>query len=406
MIRKIALSAFACDPTKGSEPSNGWNWAVGLSNREFEVHCFTRIIGKTGIEKNNTFPNLVFHYVTLPFGFERLYKLSTIGMYFYYIFWQWAAYLQAKKIHSKISFDMCHHVTWGSTQMGSFMYKLPIPFIFGPAGGGQHAPTPFKEYFNSHWKAEQKRKYISTFLLRYNPACKRMIKNAYSILVSNPDTESMVKAVGGKNIVSTLDAALANDFFPLSPKYKNPKPGTLKLLWVGRFMPRKGLLLVLDVMDRLKDYPGITLTVVGDGEMRADFLLKVKHLGLDNSVVWTGMIPYSEVRSFYEQNDVFIFTSLRDSCPAQLIEAMAFTMPVVTLDLHGQSVIINDATGIKCSCSNPERTIIELTQAVLKLYNDSTLVAEKSRHAYEFAIKQTWDNKIDSIVNNYYPLIK
>jgi glycosyltransferase involved in cell wall biosynthesis len=403
--KKIALSAFACDPLKGSEPSNGWNWAIGLAKRGFEVHCFTRVIGKPGIETKNSFPNLVFHYITLPFGLEKLYKFSTIGMYIYYILWQWVAYRQARKIHSKISFDLSHHVTWGSTQMGSFMYKLPIPFVFGPAGGGQHAPTQFKKYFSSYWDIEEKRKRMSSLLLKYNPACKKMLKSAYCILVSNPDTEAMVKLVGSSKIVSTLDAALAKDFFPSTLEYKNPQKGKLRLLWVGRFMPRKGLILVLDVMKSLKGYPGITLTVIGDGEMQYDFLHKITEYQLEDVVDWKGTVSHEEVKIYYQTHDVFFFTSLRDSCPAQLIEAMAYGLPVVTIDLHGQSIIVNDDTGFRCKCDTPNEAILNLKDAILSLYNDSNLVLAKSEAAYKFALQQTWDNKIAHIIQNYYPAL-
>ncbi len=51
-------------------------------------------------------------------------------MYLYYILWQWNAYKQAVALHSHYNFDVVHHVTWGSLQMGSFMYKINAPIHF------------------------------------------------------------------------------------------------------------------------------------------------------------------------------------------------------------------------------------------------------------------------------------
>jgi hypothetical protein len=79
-------------------------------------------------------------------------------MYLYYILWQWMAYRLAKKLNQSLGFYRAQHVSWGSIQLGSFLYRLDVPFIFGPAGGGQHAPDAFKEYFLEHWSAEEKRK--------------------------------------------------------------------------------------------------------------------------------------------------------------------------------------------------------------------------------------------------------
>jgi glycosyltransferase involved in cell wall biosynthesis len=177
----------------------------------------------------------------------------------------------------------------------------------------------------------------------------------------------------------------------------------LKLLWVGRFMPRKGLSLLLDVMIKLKDYPNITLTVVGDGEMKEEIVKKIKANNLENTVILMGKVDFSRVREYYASHDVFSFTSLRDSCPAQLTEAMAFGMPVVTINLHGQGFVVNDETGIRCKCDTPAIAIEELCKAIVYLYNNPGKVTEMSKAAYKFAQKQTWPEKTRAIVKQYYP---
>lgn len=46
---KILLSAYACEPDKGSEPSVGWSWAIELSRLGHEVHVLTRANNKPSI---------------------------------------------------------------------------------------------------------------------------------------------------------------------------------------------------------------------------------------------------------------------------------------------------------------------------------------------------------------------
>ncbi|WP_165940234.1 glycosyltransferase family 4 protein [Dyadobacter psychrotolerans] len=403
-MKTIALFAFACDPSLGSEPGNGWSWVSGLAQKGYQIHCFTRSSGKENIDKKPKIENVTFHYVTLPFGFEKLFASSTPGMYLYYIIWQYTAYRTCKHLSKKIIFDVAHHVTWGSTQMGSFIYKLGIPFIFGPAGGGQVAPEAFKKYFLNHWDAEVKREKVSKWLLKYNPACKKMLKEAQVVLSSNPDTMRMVQKAGAKNVVLSFDATVPNWFIPASHIRRNTERGKLKLLWVGRFMPRKGLLLVIEVMKALKDFPGITLSVVGDGEMKSAFLDKVEDYQLNDTVFWMGKVPYEDVIGYYKSHDAFIFTSLRDSGPAQLVEAMAYSLPIITINLHGQAILVSDQRGTKCDCETPEIAIDSLRNAVLELSEDPELLQQKSIGAFTFAKEQTWDKKIDSIVSNYYPI--
>ncbi len=399
---KILLSAFACDPKEGSEKGNGWNWAVGLSKEGYEVHCLTRDIAKNSINQMDEAKNIVFHFIKLPLGLEKLYGKSQAFMYLYYLIWQYIAYVKGKKLNKVINFKLVHHVTWGSVQLGSFMYKLPIPLIFGPAGGGQSAPAAFKKYFTTGWLPEEKRNKVSTLLLKFNPASKKMYAAAHAMWVSNPDTAKLVKSNGGTNVFSTLDAALPNSFFPESFTPKKNIGNTLKLLWVGRFMPRKGILLVVDVMNTLKHIPEISLTVVGDGEQKEEFLNMINKYGLGEKVFWKGKIPFEKVKEFYETHDAFLFTSLRDSCPAQLIEAMAYGLPIITINLHGQSFIVNDDTGFRCKCATPEEAIAELNDSILKLYNDPDLLTKMSIAAHEFALMQTWNKKITTIINKCY----
>lgn len=392
-----------CDPTKGSEPGNGWNWSVGVAERNFEVHCITSVFNKEVIEQHNRLTNLKFHYIKLPFGLQFLYSYSVPTMYLYYILWQWFAYLNVKKLHIRYKFDLVHHVTWGSIQMGSYLHKLNVPFLFGPAGGGQIAPKAFEMYFREGWKTEINRQRISNYFVNYNKNFKRMLKNARAILVTNPDTLDLVRSNGARNYQMILDAALPESFFHDKISYKNPEPNSLKLLWVGRMMPRKGLLLILDVMNELKGVSGISLTIVGDGEMMAEVRKKITDYDLNEQVNLVGKVSYSEVRKYYATHDLFFYTSLRDSCPAQVIEAMAFAMPVITLNLHGQAVIVNEKTGIRCSVNSPMQTIDELKNAILHLYNKPILVNQMSVNAYEFAKEQTWNKKIDLVVSKFYP---
>jgi glycosyltransferase involved in cell wall biosynthesis len=401
-MKKIILSAFGCEPGKGSEEGNGWNWATGLAKEGFEVHCLTRIINKAGIKAHAPVANLHFHYISMPLGSERIYNMGPL-IYVHYMSWQYLAYKKAKSLHKTLKFDVAHHVSWGSLQMGSHLYKLGIPFIFGPAGGGQKAPEAFRDYFGAYWASEIKREKVSDILVKYNPACKRMLQKAHAVLVSNTDTLELVKSIGAKNYFFSLDTALPPTFFPDKFIPKAPQPGKLRLLWVGRFMPRKGVLLTLDVMRSLKSIPDITLTIVGYGEMEQEIKDCIKRYDLAGTVTLAGKVPFEKVREYYDTHDVFFFTSLRDSCPAQLLEAASFGMPTVTLNLHGQGLLVNDKTGIRCNVTTPDATIAELKEALLHLYNNPAEITQMSHAAAAFAKQQTWPEKIAGIVKEYYP---
>ncbi len=399
----ILVSAFECNPNKGSEAGYGWYWATSLATKGYNTHCFTREVEKKDLEQKGTIENLTFHYISLPFGLEKLIDWSNIGMYVYYILWQWFVYKEAKRIHCDKKFKIAHHVTWGSLQQGSFLYKLGIPFIFGPAGGGQKSPRAFRTYFGKYWRREIIRNWVSDILVSFNPGFKNMIKKAKVVLVSNFESAVLAKNYGALNVEISLDAAFPTNFYPKKFIPKKRNTNKLKLLWIGRFLARKGLLLVLDVMKELKEYSHITLTIVGDGETREAVLSKIGEYQLENTVSLIGSVPYKEVKSFYSNHDLFLFTSLRDSGPGQLIEAMAYGMPVITLKLHGQAIIVTEETGFACPCPTPEIAIKNLKGAILSFYENIINITQMSKAAHSFALEQTWDKKIDEITNKYYP---
>lgn len=399
-MKTILVSAYACNPSKGSEDGNGYNYAYHIQKSGNKVVCLTRCNGRNDIDRKQFNKDLIFEYLDLPLGLERLYFLSRPTMYLHYLLWQWLAYRRAKYLDKMYSFDLVHHVSWGSLQLGSFMYKLKIPFVFGPAGGGQIAPVAFKKYFKEYWDVEVKRELTSIWLAKINPGLKGMLLKAKHVIVSNKETQELALRLGAVNVPLILDVSLPNSFFP-EKMPERETTDTLKLLWVGRLLPRKGILLITEVMELLKEYDDITLTIVGDGEMKEHLENDIISRKLSN-VTYMGSVPYEKVKSFYANHDLFFFTSLRDSCPAQLFEAMAYGLPVITLKLHGQDAIINSKVGIKCEATIPEETVIELKNAIFELYHDRKKLKLMGHAAFNYAKQQTWDNQIDKIIRNYY----
>lgn len=402
-MQKILLSAYACDPSKGSEPGNGYNWAKQLSILGYQITCMTTSKGKNAIElepgcDNN--PN--FTYVDLPLGLDRIYSRSKLGMYLHYLLWQWKAYLTAKKLHKKNPFDLVHHITWGSIQQGSFMYKLPIPLVFGPAGGGQKAPETLKRFFLKGWQSEVKREYVSDLFIKYNPACFKMIKNAAVVLTSNTATKELVENLGCQNAHLVLDVGLPMSFYPKENKEEKTDLKTLKLLWVGRFMPRKGLMLLLDVMNELKENTAIELTIVGDGEMKEALVEGIEKYGLQN-VNCVGKVPFNKVTEYYTSHDLLVFSSLRESVGVQLVEAMAYGLPIITLDLNGASILVDETRGIKIPVHNPDQVVHDFAKAIKALSENKSRLKQMSSNAFEYAKQYTWEHKMKDIVENYYP---
>ncbi len=403
-MKKILISAYACIPDLGSEEGNGWFYSSLISQQGYQVWCLTRDVGKTQIEKKlqqSSYPHLTFSYVVVPRWVDKAYYFGLVGMYFHYLYWQWAALQVALKLTKEHHFDLAHHVSYTSLQLGSFLYKLKIPFIYGPVGGGQEAPETMRQYFKGGWIKEKMRSWVSSLLLHFNPGCYQSVRYADYVLAWNEDTRQMIKSLGREKAVEKEFGGVGQSFIPSEPIYR-PSHNSLELVWVGRLMPRKALELSLHGFSKVDEKLPIHLTIVGDGEMGQyvpEYIAKYK---LEDRVTWVGKVNYEQVKDYYRKADVFLFTSLRDTGPAQLMEAMAYSLPVVTLNLHGQAELVNDSTGIRVPVTDPETVTSDLAKAIGWMYFNEAERIDMGLNAFQFAQQQKWELKVSHIAHKYY----
>ncbi len=399
---KLLLSAYACEPNRGTELGNGWNWALNTALLGHEVWCLTTVEGKASIEaevERLNLPNLHIVFVHVPPLIDKAFEYH-LGFYLHYIVWQQYAYRKAKALDKEINFDLVHHVTIGSLQLGTALWRLKKNLIFGPAGGGQEAPKAFKKYFYTWWKEEVVRSWISKLLLAVNPDVKKTMRQAAMVLTTNEDTYNMAKRNGATNARMFLDTSLPEDFYPSAyPEREHTE--VLKILWVGRLFARKGLPLVLEALSKVRPDIKFELTILGDGPMHDYVPRWITEYGLQGKVDWKGQVPWEEVKRQYTRNDLFLFCSLRDSSAAQFLEAMAYGLPIITLDLHGGKNLVPDSAGIKVPVSSPESTVREIARAVETLHDKPALRQQMGQTGYAFSKTQTWALKTQHI-NEFY----
>jgi glycosyltransferase involved in cell wall biosynthesis len=121
------------------------------------------------------------------------------------------------------------------------------------------------------------------------------------------------------------------------------EPGPLRLVTVGRLIPRKGLdrLLRAVAVARATE-PGIRLAVVGSGPEEPALRALVAELGLVDAVEFLGFVDQPGLPAVYEAADAFAFPTLDDPFGMVLLEAAASGLPLVASPFAGATLDLVD----------------------------------------------------------------
>jgi glycosyltransferase involved in cell wall biosynthesis len=137
------------------------------------------------------------------------------------------------------------------------------------------------------------------------------------------------------------------------------------ILGVGRLSVVKGFDLLIMAFNSLR-HLDIDLLIVGEGAARQSLCKLISDLDLQGRVILTG--AKDNLRSYYEQAEVFVLPSRNEGYPNALIEAMSLGCACVAFDCEfGPSEIIeNKVNGVLIANQN----IAMLSQGILKILND------------------------------------
>jgi len=149
--------------------------------------------------------------------------------------------------------------------------------------------------------------------------------------------------------------------------------GKLNILFLGRLEFRKGVNYLLKAYLQMKpEIPESRLIIAGPGtRLRKRYERWVRRHNLEDDVIFTGFVSYSDLPRYYKTADVFCAPATsRESFGIVLVEAMALGKPVVATNIEGYaSVVTHGEEGLLVPpCDAPR-----LAQALLSLMNNEAL---------------------------------
>jgi glycosyltransferase involved in cell wall biosynthesis len=396
---RILLSAYACEPDKGSEPGVGWHWAVEIAKRGHEVWVLTRENNRAVIEAapDSKKPNLHFEYYDLP-GRYRVWKKGQRGVHLYYLIWQLQALRRARTLHKRIGFDVVHHVTFGVFRQPSFMWRLRIASVVGPVGGGDRVPLRLR--YGLGWQGCA-RDFIRDLVNRCasaDPLVRMMFKKAQLVFVKTSQTLDYLPRQARNRAVVSPELGVEGP--SLDDTDREPSRAEYRVLYVGRFVYLKGCHLALRAFARLVEvHPYSRFTLIGSGSEEARWRRLASSLGIGDRVDFQSWMSHESLLAHYSSYNVLLFPSLRDSSGNVILEAMSRGLPVVCLGLGGPPLLVNDRCGrvIDCQHAGESEVVQRLADALIEFALSPQLWHEASLGALAQSSRFTWESAVDRV---------
>lgn len=333
---------------KGGAQENTLATVLGLREKGYDVILASGLTSgpegeiETLARKNGVDPVIIPELVRQPHPWKDL--VSTFKIYF---------------LIRKHRFDVVHTHTSKAGIIGRAAAKLAgVPVI---------VHTPHGHIFHSYF-GPIKTKLFYTLEVIFAGFCDKIIT-----LTDKCKEEHIKLGIANPQKFSTIHSGISLERFRERSfdinkiKADLNIPAASKVVGtVARLEPIKGVNFFIDSMQEIaKSYPDAYFLIVGDGRQRKILEAKVRELGLEEKVVFTGI--RDDVPELISAMDVFVLPSLNEGMGRVLVEAGLLSKPIVATRVSGIPELVQDnATGILVEPANPQA----LAAGIIELLSD------------------------------------
>jgi glycosyltransferase involved in cell wall biosynthesis len=132
-----------------------------------------------------------------------------------------------------------------------------------------------------------------------------------------------------------------------------PPANCRTICFVGRFVPQKQPLLLLEA---LRGIPDVELVMIGGGELEPEIRARVEAYGINATIL--DRVPNEELPAWLQRSSLFALPTLYEGSPKAVMEAMACGLPIVSTlapgmaevfddGVHGRKVAPDDVQGLR-----------------------------------------------------------
>jgi len=369
---KILVCGYACDPFGGSEPGVGWT-AVTRIAKLHDVCVITDIHNKSGwdraAEEGKIPGNVRVRFLRDRSACSENRLIAHLQSWLNYSSFNKRVLEAAQAWHAEENFDLCHQVTIAGWRMPSPLWKLPIPFVWGPIGGAGYIPPAFRKMLSPSARLFERARDLNSWWAARSRAFRDCIRETSVVFAANEETEIFLKPFrGGRPLVRlpivSISAEKAAAF--RRPEREDADGGPLRLFAGGNMEGRKGVSLALRALakagERGLDY---RYTIAGGGPEIPSLRKLAEELGIMANVDFHQGFRGADYIAALQDHHIYFLPSFRESTPVTLLEAyLAGCYPVVA-DTSAQGEIVRLAGGTAVPLTDIEGLVDGLADALV-----------------------------------------
>lgn len=334
---KILLSAYACEPWRGSEPDVGFQTMLTLAS-EHQVWVLTRqnnleLLGEY-LSTDDRSANITLIGLDLSQTALRLKRLGMPGQIWYYDRWQKAAGIRARQLADEVDFDVAYHITFAAYWMRTGVAEAGLPLVLGPVGGGVEPPISMVGELGWRGFLEDALRVTGRRLMALLPAVRRGPRLASHVFVNNSQTADRIRPLTQAPIEVLPNPTAV--VVPSDLPSRIPEPS---IYFVARLVPWKGAALAVRAMRYVRT-EGAHLVINGDGPDRSRLEGRIRRWKLEGNVRLAGQVPREELLRRLAHAGVLVHPALHEEGGNAVAEALAMQVPVVCIDRGGPPVTV------------------------------------------------------------------
>jgi glycosyltransferase involved in cell wall biosynthesis len=406
---RVLVIAEAANPEWVSVPLIGWSLSEALRGVA-DVHLVTQVRNRDAILRKGWIEGTDFTSIdteaiaapawklsqVLRMGESRGWTVVQAVMSLTYPWFERKVWAQFGAAITRGDYDIVHRITplspAATGSLAAKCRKAGVPFVLGPLNGGVPWPKGFE--------AEQKQEgeWMSRFrsLLKVFPGRMAMLNACNAILYASKFTRRDIpEALLDRAIYLPENAIDPARFF----RQANPEPGILKACFIGRFVPLKGLGMLIEAAKPLLEKGRMELHLVGDGPLAPALKDQARDLP---GITFHGWLKHEEVQDVASRCHVLAFPSIREFGGGAVLEGMALGLAPLVVDYGGPADLVTPEVGIKVPLTDREGTTAALRKALEALAADPGQTARMGQAAKARVTDLfTWPRRAEQIAEIY-----